>query len=391
MSKVLLTHRFFAPDTSPYGLILKQIALELVSAGFEVSVFTSSPSYGDGSSIVPKLECINGVNIFRTWVLHESKKVIFIRLANVVLYCFPLFFHILKTKPDVVFAGTFPPVIAAWFASFAAKIIGAKFIYHVQDIHPEISIFSGSLSHQNILSRVLFALDNQSLQRADKIVTLSEDMSLTLKDRNHENLPLVIINNPPLEVKYDLLSIPPELIKPSGVVRVVFAGNIGRFQNLSLLAEGISQCFRSHPELELLFLGDGVMVDQLKSRWSSNPQVLFWPYLPFSIACNVIRNCDVGLVSLAPNMYRVAYPSKVSTYLALGLRLLALVERDSQLAKDLEVNGHGVVPKSFSIDSISQALDRLLSESSNINLPNNVDLKWPALVNSALNFPKENL
>ena len=378
--KVLLTHRYFAPDSSPYGVILRRIALDLAAAGHEVEVFTSLPSYGRDPAKAPRREQLGAVAVRRIWVFSEAKRNPLARLFNVLIYCAALFFHILRARADVVTACTFPPVIAAWSASLAARLSGARFVYHIQDIHPEISTYSGGRLGRGQPAHLLTALDNQTLRRADAIVTLSEDMVDTLRARGLGPLPITLINNPALEHDGDLIAPPPDLVKPEGTTRVIFAGNLGRFQNLLLLAEGVAQCFAAHSELELMFLGDGVALPELKTRWGDHPQVRFAPFLPFAQAKGIIAGADIGLVSLNANIYRVAYPSKVSTYLDLGLRILALVEPESQMARGLERRATGAVPRAATPESIGAALETLLTTPPDAPGTAPEQTTWPALL-----------
>jgi len=358
--RILLTHRYFWPDTAPYGLILRQLGEDLSDAGREVSVFTSKPSYGKDLEGAPSRAQLGKLNVRRIRVLPDPRSLPPIRVFNMLHYCAALFFHVLGARADVVTAGTFPPVLAGWSASLAARTTGARFIYHVQDIHPELSVQTGDRLGRGLAARLLRWLDNQTLRRADTIVTLSEDMAETLRARGLGDLPIAVLNNPPLKAT-EPMDPPPELIKPEGRVRVIFAGNLGRFQNLPLLAEGVARCFVAHPNLELMFMGDGVALDALKARWGDHPQIRFAPFLPFNQARAVIAGADIGLVSLSPGLFRVAYPSKLSTYLDLGLTVLALIEPESRMAQMLETTGQGAVAALPEPEAIGAALERLLS------------------------------
>lgn len=378
--KVLLSHRYFVPDSSPYGMILLRICNDIAAAGHEVEVFTSRPSYGRNPAKAPRREQMGDVAVRRIWVLSEARRNPLARFLNVLFYCVALFFYTLRSRADVVTACTFPPVIAAWSASLAARLSGARFIYHIQDIHPEVSTYSGGRLGRGLPARLLTALDNQTLRRADAIVTLSEDMAETLRARGLGPLPITLLNNPALEPDGAPIAPPPDLVKAVGTTRVIFAGNLGRFQNLPLLAEGVAQCFAAHPELELMFLGDGVALPELKSRWGTHPRVRFAPFLPFAQARGIIGGADIGLVSLSANIYRVAYPSKVSTYLDLNLRILALVEPESQMARELEWRAIGAVPRAATPEAIGAALETLLTAPPGAIAVTPDQTTWPALL-----------
>ena len=358
--KLLLTHRYFWPDTTPYAVMLRSMARDLSIAGHDVHIYASRPSYRGGVS-APAHEMLEQIHVNRTWVLRENRANPLNRATNVVLYCFGLFAHILRTRPDLVIASTFPPIFAGWSASFAARLVGAKFIYHVQDIHPEVSKYGGGLLGRGLVSRFLTWLDNHTLRRASAIVVLSEDMADTLRTRGQAKLPIRVIGNFLLDTFGESTSPPTQWHKCSGRRRVIFAGNLGRFQNLPLLAEGIAHCFTGHPELELMFLGDGMALPELKARWGGNAQVRFAPFMPFAQARGLIAESDIGLVSLSADMYRVAYPSKLLTYLGLGIPVLALVEPASNLANTIRTYGLGTVPDDFSATAVGEALERLLA------------------------------
>lgn len=360
--KILFSHRYFWPDTPPYAAMLRSIAEHFADRGDEVHVFASRPSYR-GSVAAPAQELVGGLRICRAWVFRENRGNPLVRALNVLLYCTGLFIHILRVRPHVVTASTFPPVIAGWTASLAARLVGARFVYHMQDVHPEVSRYSGGRLGRGVLYRLMTWLDNQTLRRASAVVVLSEDMANTLRARGREDLRLHVINNFLLDSFEDGTPPPKELRKSPGKRRVIFAGNLGRFQNLPHVAEGVSRCFETHPELELFFLGDGEALVELKDRWAGHNQVRFGPFLPFPQARALMAEADVGLVSLTPGMYRVSYPSKVLTYLGLGLPVLAALEPESALARNIREKGLGAVPETNSEESIAEALQALLERS----------------------------
>ena len=57
----------------------------------------------------------------------------------------------------------------------------------------------------------------------------------------------------------------------------------------------------------------------------------------------LMRQADLGVVSLAPDVVRYAFPSKTQTYLAESLPLLVLCELDSELAEVTQSAGLGAV------------------------------------------------
>jgi glycosyltransferase involved in cell wall biosynthesis len=69
-----------------------------------------------------------------------------------------------------------------------------------------------------------------------------------------------------------------------------------------------------------------------------------------------MREADLGLVSLVPGVIAYAYPSKTATYLSEGLPVLAAVEPDSGLAREILEWGVGGVLCVETTDSVVNAL-----------------------------------
>ena len=113
-------------------------------------------------------------------------------------------------------------------------------------------------------------------------------------------------------------------------------------------------------DAEFLLLGDGVALPALHARWGDHPRVRFGPFLPASQARTLIADADVGIVSLRPGMHRVAYPSKVMTYLEAGVPVLAAVDPGSDLAGMIEREGLGAASGDRSPEAIAAAVERLL-------------------------------
>lgn len=365
--KILLTHRYFWPDRPPYGHMLLAIAKGLAQAGHDVTVFASLPSSAPGLPSAPRRDVIEGVKVRRCRVMTERKAMPILRLLNVILYCFALFMTILRVRPDVVSASSFPPVAAGWTGSLAARIVGARFIYHVQDIHPEVSVLSGGKLGRGVLAHVLRWLDNATLRRAAVVVTLSHDMANTITARGVPIRHLAIINNFSLD-----LDLVPTTVSNATVPHrsgamgfdVIFAGNLGAYQDLPLLTSGIALMFDQEPGLRLTFLGSGTAEVALKEAWDQHPQVRFLPFLPFEQARDIIAQADLGLVSLAPGLTQVAYPSKLLTYLGLGVPVFALVDGDSSLAQDILAGRIGVVARHRTSEAIAAALAEAIAEPS---------------------------
>lgn len=225
--RILLIHRYFWPDTSPYGILLRRIAEHFASEGHTVTVFTGKPTYSADAAaqgVASRDQLSDNLMVRRAWLFPQTRLRVVFRLLNDLLFCFRIVLHILWRRPQIVMCSTQPPVIGAAAASFAARLIGAPFIYHMQDIHPEVVCETGHVRN-SVAMRFLKWLDCRTIRRAKKIIVLSDDMKDAIAERDRSAVDQVrMIPNYNLPRFDDLETPPAEMTKHDGCFRLMFAG-----------------------------------------------------------------------------------------------------------------------------------------------------------------------
>jgi glycosyltransferase involved in cell wall biosynthesis len=342
--KVLAIHRYFWPDTPPYAAMLRTIAAHWAEQGHDVEILSSQPSYKSGTDLaaMPARQRLDRLRVRRVRMVPDDgprgRK-----LRNMIRFSLFAFAHVLLGhRRDVVMCSTAPQVTLGWLVSLAARLRRARFVYHCMDLHPEIGRLSGEFASP-LLFRILLRLDLATCRRAKAVVVLSDDMRDALLERDAALASrIVVINN--FDLPGEDAPVEAELPTFEGLT-VAFTGNLGRFQALEAMVEGV---LGEEPELDrvrLVLMGEGAAKPAIEKLLTDAPparraRVLLLPHGSVADARAVMRAADLGLVSLAPNVIRYAYPSKTATYLAEGLPVLAGVEEDSALARD--VRGWGV-------------------------------------------------
>jgi colanic acid biosynthesis glycosyl transferase WcaI len=332
--RITIVYRYFWPET----FLPNDIAKWLAAAGHDVEVITGQPSYNPEANLPkqPWREEWNGVRISRVPLFGERKRGI-ARFVNSGLFiAIAALLILFGRKRDIVWTTSIPPVLQPFVIRLASWLRGARFIYFLQDIYPEIGLHMNMLK-EGALSRLLRSIDTWTLNRSDVVVTLSEDMAAVVRARGATPKQLVLINN-----FAAVTSEPAGSRTRSGPVRFVFAGNIGRFQHLEELVEAFASIDPAVAVLELLGEGRAKAGLQKIVEERAIGTVRFHKALPVADAFDFMRACDIGVVSLTPGLFRYAYPSKTFTYLAAGLPLLALVEEDSELARETRARDIGL-------------------------------------------------
>ncbi|MEI2777013.1 MAG: sulfotransferase [Tetrasphaera sp.] len=337
-----LIHRHFWPDKPPYASILRTLAAHFVADGADVEVLTARPTYTEQMRMlaVPQGETIEGISVARLPVLTRPARL----AAPVNLLGFPVqvAWRVLTgPRRDLVMCSTAPQISLGYAVSLAARVRRTPFIYHCMDLHPEIGAISGEFATP-VVYRALSRLDLATMRRSARVVVLSEDMRRAVLARDSGLASrIVVLNNFSLP---DHAGGQTEAASPlgppaDGVLRIVFTGNVGRFQGLDRVIRALSGATSAEP-VELVVMGDGRARETLSTVTSAIPDasgltVRFLPAGSVAQAKALMRTAHLGLVSLIPGVIKYAFPSKTMTYLEEGLPLLVVCEGESSLARDV--------------------------------------------------------
>lgn len=353
--KVLVVHRYYWPDTPPYASMLRRIVEQWHQNGHTIEVLSSQPSYKAGLKNLkrPQVETIDAIRIERLNLPTETGRP-FVRITNAIRLGFAVIWRALWRRYDVIMISTVPPILGGLAAALAARLTKARFIYHCMDIQPEVGRVSGEFSHPMVFT-ILRWLDSWSCKRANPVVVLSRDMEKSLRERSGgQNYIIKVLNNfslPTGDCNLDNLPIYPD----KDHLTVLFAGNLGRFQGLETLVEAMAR-LKKREEIECIMMGEGVAKANLQKKAQSlGAHIRFIGHQPTVIAKAVMRQVDAGYISLTPEIYRFAYPSKTMTYLEQGCPIIVAVEPESELAQDALQYGYG-----FHVNNDSSAIAELL-------------------------------
>ncbi|MFK7769243.1 MAG: glycosyltransferase family 4 protein [Mariniblastus sp.] len=371
---VLVVHRYFWPDTPPVASILRSICDSWADAGHDVSVYTSQPCYKPTVEIPrqPSRQTVGKLNVLRCWLPLEKSRNPLLRLMHFLMFLSFAFCHIVirRKKYDLVMGLTFPPVISGFVLSAAAKLRGSKFVYYCMDIHPESSTYTGKLKKGSIKAKIARTLDRRTCDSADAVVVLSQDMANTFLERYKDAAGQVTPRLDAAKQKMHIISdfnptsfgnepseVPSEFQRTPGKFRLVYAGNVGMFQALDNVVRA-AQLLADQTDIEIVILGEGAAKKRLIEMAGdlNGKTVLFYPHQPVAVADKIIQAADLAIVSLMPDVFRVAHPCKTSSYLAMGCPLLMVIEEESRLYQMTVENNLGYACRGEAPEALKETI-----------------------------------
>ena len=271
-----------------------------------------------------------------------------------------------KNKPDKVFLQS---CNTAFFTVFYAKhILKCPLLYNEQDIFPGNAYFAGILSESSMVYKVAHVLQKYAYKNATALSTISDDMKSTIVTRYgiSEDKVQVIYNWGHEELKahseQDNVFLKKYPKKP-GEFRVVYAGNLGKMQNVELILE-TAALMKDDADVSFYIVGGGVNEEQLKTfaKEKELNNVTFVGMQPPEEVADLYAAADVNVIPLQKGLIYAALPSKTADCLIAGKPIITCVDDESEFAK--LVGKYGIENAGINLpENVKQIILRLKSNS----------------------------
>lgn len=364
--KILITHRYFWPDTVNCGQILWNLTKHLSSEGHSVEVITSLPSYNLNSLKInaKKIENLKNIKIRRI-DLSTEKRSPTKKLINAIKLGIWTNYLAIRNNYDVIIATSIPPITGGFFGALSSYFTRSKFIYFCMDLHPEIGKISKDFSNP-LLFGLLKIIDNWSCSRANPVIVHSSDMKKSLISRKKKNhFRIKIINNFSIpDNGFKKIESKIKSMTEKNNLKIIFAGNIGRFQALEKIIDAMV-LLKNRKDIKLTIVGEGSIKKELSKKVKrTNANVKIYDRQPIHVVKNMIKKADIGLVSLNSNVYKYGYPGKIMTYLEQGKPIISVLEKKSEIAKLMLLENYGFCISTLEPEKISQHLITILENKS---------------------------
>jgi glycosyltransferase involved in cell wall biosynthesis len=280
------------------------------------------------------------------------------RVINAVRYAIKMIRLLAGERFDLIFVGSYPPILPALVVRLFDRLKGSRYIYYVQDILPE----SIERKHSGLraLAVLLKAADTPSMKSSAATITLSDNMKCTLAKRGVNNEKIFVLPNYAIDEAHET-----PRKQHHHEPTIIYAGNHGKLQNLYFFLRSV-QLAANRCKFRVQLMGGGSELDSLKRLTNELdlPNIDFLGLKPRDEAQTLIAKADVGFVGALPGLYDVAYPSKMMSYLKAGLPVLVQVENDSPVADFIQAHQFGIAA---SPTNLAEAADAIVDVVSKIN------------------------
>ncbi|MGD9612932.1 MAG: glycosyltransferase family 4 protein [Kiritimatiellia bacterium] len=312
---VVLLNQFFPPALAPTGILLAELAAELVRRGHGATVIASAGGYGAGAGApVPA-----GVRVVRVGPATRHRSGPAAKLADYLSFYRGAWTELAHgPRPDALVCLTTPPFVG-WLGAHLRKTAGVPYALWCMDLYPEALAAHGWLRPWNPLKPLLAAVARAERRRASAVVALGPDMAEILRASAGAAVEEIPVWSD-LGADDAIRAAARDLRRARGwandEIVLLYSGNMGRAhraEEFAALAEALSG--RS-PRCRFVFSGNGPVRAEWERRWGGLFE--FLPPAPAGSCAAHLLAADVHLVSQRPEWAGIVVPSKFQAACALG-------------------------------------------------------------------------
>ena len=314
-----------------------------------VRAIVAQPSYG-GRQKLPRRERHDGVEIERLPLPYLDRKTRFGRAASSILFVLLVTSRLTCSRiQGTLLIGTTPPFLhlAGWLLK---HIRGLQYVCLVQDIYPDLAVRLGYLRDGSRLVKMWHRLNYLAYRDADAIVTLGARMAETIRATlpTSPSAPRVTVipNWEEPEIVPSKNGTANWFRKRHGLLDklvILYSGNMGLVNDVETLLAA-ARNLRDRHDVLFLFIGGGakeaLVLQAVERDRLANVRLL--PYQAREALSDSLTCAEVGAVTLARGAEGLCVPGKLYTALAAGQAILAIAERDSEIADVVEEQECGV-------------------------------------------------
>ena len=368
--RVLVLCPHYAPDTAPTGVVMTEIAEQLIARGHELHIVTSLPWY-EHHRIEPEWRgrpwrrtrtewgSITRVHPFPTDKTNIPARALGFAGFTVMAFLGAL---LQRKRPDVVLTMS-PPLTLGVPGWIVARLRRAACVFNVQDIFPDVAVEVGAITSNRVI-RVLRWLESFVYKRADAVTVLSSDL--------RDNVAAKIGRQDPAKVRVIPNFVDTERIRPASRdtayrheigagdrTVVMYAGNVGFSQPLDLVLD-TARRWQGRDDVVFVINGGGSERARLEAAAADLDSVVFVDFQPPERLPEVLASGDIHLIALREGLARSSVPSKLYSILAAGRPVFASIDPGTEVSRVLADHGCGVSVPPEQLDAFEAGLGDLI-------------------------------
>ena len=337
--KILIATPILYDPTSPFNHLMRDILQGLLDAGHEVTRIVAAES-ADDTAYTMGLDGIRYIPILRK---KSEKANIIKRYLTDTLTALRMAKAIKAADADVLFEDV---CYSSFWCVRAAKKKRLQVVSMLQDVWPDNAVQSGLISEGSFIYRYFEYWQRKVYALSDRLICISDDIKAFIAQKGVSPDKIDVIYNwgysdEPVNIPREDNAFLKKYELDPQTFYAIYAGNIGRMQNVELIIEAATR-LREIEHIRFLIIGDGVKADEIRAAAADLPNVTMLPLQPSELAPAIYSAAGVNLIPLVEGGVKTALPSKTGVVLSCGRPAIFCFGDDSAFAAAVNEYGAGM-------------------------------------------------
>lgn len=366
--KILLLVASFPPIIDSAARLYSELSESLVEMGNHVNVITEHPAenspvdYSHGyfkkkySEKAHKNIYVRRISPLEFLLIIPGGKALRF-MVSLLLYTFQ---GLCLVRPDVILVYS-PPLFMGISGYIIAKIKKTRFVFNMQDIHPNVLFDSGDIKN-SLIKKILSGMESFIYRKAQSFIVYSTGNREYLLRKKVVGEIFIIPNwmdNIAICSHNKRDSIRKE--KSIGDKFVVsYAGSMQPAQGLEIIVE-TAEAIKEHDNIIFLLAGEGPSKSILKSLIIKKKidNVLLCPVMPKERYFQFLNESDVCLITLSSDIPVQTIPGKLADIMGCGKPVIAVVNQKGDAARIIKKAGCGFCVDPGDVGAFSRGVLKL--------------------------------
>ena len=368
-SHFVFLNQYYPPDLAPTGVMLRDVAEEMVARGIRVTILCSKGGYSGSGTKEQGADSSDQVEVVRVPTFRFGRQTLIGKLCDYASFYLIAFWYalIVKGRPTCYVAMTTPPYLGV-IARLVSKFRGAGHAHWVMDLYPDVMVAHEILKEGSIKGKVLRSLSRCGFggKRNQGTVSLGPDMAERVVNGHGVSDCEVIPLWSGIALDQSVEELGLSLRKTRGWEEktvFLYSGNMGlghRLGEFLSLAKENGQ----NSQVHFAFYGGGKRrkeVEKILDQHAGLPLEL-GDYVAEEQLVGHLLSADVHLASLEPSWDGCMVPSKIQGIMASGRSVIFVGSETSSIGQWILESGSGWVVSPGDLDGLRLAFQEAQDE-----------------------------
>ena len=213
---------------------------------------------------------------------------------------------------------------SSYWSVRAAKKKNIRVVSMLQDVWPDNAVASGLIGNGGLIYNFFEGWQKKVYKNSDKLICISDDMKAFITSKGVSSDKISVIYNwgytdETVDIPWENNEFVHKHALSRDVFYAVYAGNIGRMQNVELIVKAAEK-LKEKENIRFLIIGDGVNREDIENLVNEKQltNVTLLPMQPSELATSIYSAASVNIIPLVEGGIKTALPSKTGVVLSCG-------------------------------------------------------------------------